>query len=61
MGKLTKEVILIGGGHAGVRIGATDNAKLKGVGTQVSLVAETFAEGRAGIFVLQHFRFFVRA
>ena len=61
MGKFAEEVIFIGSGHTGVRIGAADNAKLKRVGAQIGLVAQAFTQCRAGIFVLQHLRLFIRA
>ena len=61
MGKFTKEIIFICGGHPRVRIGTADNAKFEWIGAQISLMTQTFTQCRTGIFVLQHLGFFIRA
>ena len=61
MGKFAKEVILVGGGHTGVGIGAANQTKLKRVNPQIGLMAQALTQRRATVFILQHMGLFGRA
>ena len=55
-GVLAKEIVLVGGGQRGVRIGRADHPELERVDAEFLLELEPQLETGASVFVLQHFR-----